>query len=797
MGSTGMILYTPEQELVRRIQQSEGAYYFSRAFDLVLRKHGLIQAHAADDGDPTTAGYGFVTRGTPWQEAFRHAAIVFEGPLHPTVTAALGLATRDDVAEVLSLCGEELPHHVRVGYSSFTVRRIPRNVHERSDPFDFVCDDSLWNRRRFGYQQLTNPGTWKPVLAASACDETEPVTVGLASRQYLVLSVPLFDLFVHQHTFPPLADAGYYAMVRDFPTFELERWLIERARRLFVGAGHVLLQVNRWPAGYRAAFSIRHDFDRPISDEQLQDIVLFHGRNGYKATWFWMRKTFARPQIDTVDSAGHEIALHSEAHTPEAFASDEVDFFRTCQRIPVNGMTAHGGGGAIGYLGHRHHQWCEGESFLYGEMLGKHNILPHAAVTIKDALPVVSPLVLPVAHQSLDAGMDPAAHNYEYLRRALPLGLAAGGHYVLMHHPDIHVPQLKRLLAQLPRDGVWAATLEEVCRWVQLAKLTSQVRYAADRLEMRFAGPLPNSVEFVAEVGDRQHIHRLPEGTVAAAIDRSSGMLLHVETSSGAARHSSGVASVEREAPSLARVTDALQRHILDWFARQNNGDVTAGNLITAGFNSVKVPKRFAQLMGPHYDWLEGSARPRILDVGCGYGGIALYLAARYPTAAVTATDVSDRFYRAGKDAAIEVGLRNVAFASQNVLDLDYEEQFDLVLLSNILCYVVTHDQLQRACRNAWRALRPGGCLVIHTAHLWSIREPFTSIPGLQFLPRAGRDLLARKTGRRSTMRDIRLPSWRELRRILTHLGACRIDHRPRGALALLRAKHLTAWATK
>ena len=629
-------------------------------------------------------------------------------------------------------------------------------------------------------------------------------------------------------------DHHHYSFSDDRYTIELmlvRQWLdalMESAGR--ASSGWASLRMAPWPHGKQYGLCVRHDVDRPARDPQIARLLSVEAETGVGVSCYFLEQTAESDTIDRFQRNGAEIAYHAAHLEPTGEA--ELAAVQRHARDRISGMTVHGGTRFYGWRGAANWEWAALRGFEYAENLSSMRYLPARAfkLTADNGIEPYPFVCLP-HHASFDRNLQTT-----FFAELVPSIQAMARNQmavILLNHPDIHVQDLCTLLREFcPPDYVGLSALE-MARWWKKTHVRSEFSY-------RVASVSDDAVELVLEsrspiegltfelpiepapvvcaingrsvsedhqrpfdqsaLGDRgvRVWVDVPEGisSLRLAWSRSRADATALQAS-GTARHSSGVASIDREAPSLARVTDTLQQHILDWFARQNNGDVTAGNLITAGFNSVKVPKRFAQLMGPHSDWLEGLARPGILDVGCGFGGIALYLAARYPTAAVTATDVSDRFYRAGKDAAIEVGLRNVTFASQNVLDLDYEEQFDLVLLSNILCYVVTHDQLQRACRNAWRALRPGGCLVIHTAHLWSIREPFTSIPGLQFLPRAGRDLLARKTGRRSTMRDIRLPSWRELRRILTHLGACQIDHRPRGALALLRAKHLTAWATK
>jgi 16S rRNA (guanine1207-N2)-methyltransferase len=53
-----------------------------------------------------------------------------------------------------------------------------------------------------------------------------------------------------------------------------------------------------------------------------------------------------------------------------------------------------------------------------------------------------------------------------------------------------------------------------------------------------------------------------------------------------------------------------------------------------------------------------------LLDLGCGYGPIALTMAARSPQAIVWAVDVNERALRCGQDNAHAAGLDNVRFCS-------------------------------------------------------------------------------------------------------------------------------------
>jgi release factor glutamine methyltransferase len=79
----------------------------------------------------------------------------------------------------------------------------------------------------------------------------------------------------------------------------------------------------------------------------------------------------------------------------------------------------------------------------------------------------------------------------------------------------------------------------------------------------------------------------------------------------------------------------------------------------------------------------------RILDVGTGSGVIALSLAARFPEAKITATDISDDALALAQENAARLGLQ-VTFEKTNLLD-GIDDSFDLIVAN--LPYIATGDR--------------------------------------------------------------------------------------------------------
>jgi SAM-dependent methyltransferase len=113
-------------------------------------------------------------------------------------------------------------------------------------------------------------------------------------------------------------------------------------------------------------------------------------------------------------------------------------------------------------------------------------------------------------------------------------------------------------------------------------------------------------------------------------------------------------------------------------------------------------------------------APERILDVGCGTGEDALFLAREFPQARVRGLDISEEMIAA---AVAKVGLDpegRVAFKVGDAADLPYaDDSFDLVAQLNMPPFF---DELVRV-------LRPGGQVIV--ASSWGSRTPFHTRPGL------------------------------------------------------------------
>ncbi|KAI5862861.1 methyltransferase [Durotheca rogersii] len=102
----------------------------------------------------------------------------------------------------------------------------------------------------------------------------------------------------------------------------------------------------------------------------------------------------------------------------------------------------------------------------------------------------------------------------------------------------------------------------------------------------------------------------------------------------------------------------------------------------------------------------------RILDLGCGWGSAALYLAAAFPRSQITAFSNS-RSQKAHIDAeAAAAGLANVTVVTGDVVDYEFEpESFDRVVSIELFEHMKNYELLMAKIA---RALKPGGELFVH-----------------------------------------------------------------------------------
>lgn len=497
----------PSEAEQRAIQQTERRYYWSAAAEVLFRKHGRIGVRAAENADD---GLAIVTRGKNPAERFGQAGF-YEGPLTPAALRKLGLAGEERIADTLEVFDASGRRIANLTYPAVRARRIPVRRGEASEPYEYVNRDPMWRRAKLRYQVLTGAG-WHSVLIASAEQPSEKaLPVAVTDGERTVTGIPVFDLIAAAHAFEPL-EVGYYSHIVSPSLFGFELWLVRQVEALAMRQGIPVVEVARWPRDFAAALTIRHDYDRLITDRSLDELLDFYRQRRLRTSWGFLRDKWEPTHALRLLCAGHEVAIHSVANNGAGLLAELAVLNQGIQQ-KIHGLTAHGGIGAPGFLGDLHYQWSEDAGLSYCEMLGRRNVLPHPVIRVRNGLVTTGRLTVPATHLSLDKGSKPEAHNLEIVTAAAFRTLAEGGNVNVMNHPDIHRTQLYGLLDGLPLDDLWVPTLAELDRWLRATKLDS--RTASDgrivfgeplaqpcRVTVHLPGGLDE--QFVARAGEQQ-----------------------------------------------------------------------------------------------------------------------------------------------------------------------------------------------------------------------------------------------------------------------------------------------------
>ncbi|KUI37706.1 methyltransferase [Mycobacterium sp. IS-1590] len=99
-----------------------------------------------------------------------------------------------------------------------------------------------------------------------------------------------------------------------------------------------------------------------------------------------------------------------------------------------------------------------------------------------------------------------------------------------------------------------------------------------------------------------------------------------------------------------------------------------------------------------------------VADIGCGSGHAINVMAQAFPASRFTGIDFSDEGLGVGRAEAARLGLTNATFVAADVAKLDMPESYDVITVFDAI-----HDQADPAAvlANIYRALRPGGCLLM------------------------------------------------------------------------------------
>ncbi|MFW5816247.1 MAG: SAM-dependent methyltransferase, partial [Wenzhouxiangella sp.] len=101
----------------------------------------------------------------------------------------------------------------------------------------------------------------------------------------------------------------------------------------------------------------------------------------------------------------------------------------------------------------------------------------------------------------------------------------------------------------------------------------------------------------------------------------------------------------------------------------------------------------------------------RILELGCGWGSLTLWMAAEYPESRITAVSNSASQRAHIQARALELGLDNIEVLTRDVNTLELDQRFDRVVSVEMFEHVRNYRELMKRIAG-W--LRPQGKLFVH-----------------------------------------------------------------------------------
>lgn len=101
----------------------------------------------------------------------------------------------------------------------------------------------------------------------------------------------------------------------------------------------------------------------------------------------------------------------------------------------------------------------------------------------------------------------------------------------------------------------------------------------------------------------------------------------------------------------------------------------------------------------------------RVLELGCGWGSLSLWMAAEYPDSQITAVSNSASQKQSIDARALELGLHNLEVITSDVNDLSLDDRFDRVVSVEMFEHVRNYRTLMSRIAG-W--LKPEGLLFVH-----------------------------------------------------------------------------------
>ena len=476
-----LVVLPPSPQRVRELQEREAAYYWSGRAEDALRSLGLISVTTAVERRVPEAGSVLVLRGTEiteeeWGE-LKGRPLLFEAPVHASVERLLAVEVESQTTDWLDLV--DFP---RQGRANLIESPRPKRTVQ---PANGLGHGLPWNS---GPVSVYDPGL--PAVPGTRARTAEGSIVSLVQRRgpHTVLTVPLLDLVVQWLTYPPIEDDGHAGFEGVSSPLQAMRALLSC---LLEGLSEDTPEVtcDPLPPGFRAAITLRHDYDRPISGSSCADLLAMYRKHGIVASFGFLPYELPVEQIVALQRDGHEVQVHSNARSVGELQAHQRAL-AALTGSPPTGMTVHGGPSGPGFLGDRHFKWAHACGMEYAETFSPRARQVVPVVSIEDESVYTMPLVVPPEHYSLDGSTRAGDHRGEALNKKLPQALGRSEPVILMNHPDIHRDALGDLLDGLDLTGVWRVSTAGLTRFAAATRRDAIVTTDGPEVGVNIVRPL-------------------------------------------------------------------------------------------------------------------------------------------------------------------------------------------------------------------------------------------------------------------------------------------------------------------
>ena len=615
------------------------------------------------------------------------------------------------------------------------------------------------------------------------------------------LTVCCFSLFAYLgqcHSAEPVEGQEHRSWPR---VLGLEALVLALVDRLHGAAGQHRVRMLPWPHDAGWVLNVRHDVDRSLQPKDARTLLRRHASVGTSATFYWRAAHLARPSASRrlgrtlrhstnaaskprpaetslrviAADARHEIALHTERLWNGAQA--ERTAVERVARRPIVGSTAHGDPRCFRWQGAPNVLWAERQGLLYTELIQQAHLHPHrfAALEPDGVVRPLAVICLP-HHESFDRSMQPGDTWAERLAGGHEMWRSAGGLMQVLNHPDIHLDELFDFLGQIPADDRLDWTAMDSADWWRRTHVSGEmtIRATSERhIELTSTRPVYGAVlETLGPDGSRRRFEADLEPDVPAKIDLGPGVVVRRSDGPRAGEaHDSLRPRVSWDDGLRPAFAEAVREHLDASGAQTTEAAVET----TVKTNSDLVSRRAEVLVSLAGELADIAALRdlRVLEVGCGFGALASYLASVERPLRLVAVDNRSEFVEIARRTTSSAQLDNLEYAVGDMRGLEdfAESSFDLVLANNAFIYLPDQQAMESALVAFQRVLAPGGSLILYHANRWQWREPFTRDPIVHLLPARLAERVSRRTGWRHNHGRVRLVSPRALRRMLRRSG--------------------------